>query len=394
MQRPGDEISGPLGAVLRALILSTRSDEYRSWFLAVEGDGDFEKKATAGELEVSLAGMEESFLRLLAAMARDALDHDRFQVCDRAMQVLGAVGAGSDLAEPYVKGVADRVEDMLAARCVRLADAIYHGINWERKGWKKYIRVNRKFCRGIAPEVKKTVLPLMDRLTAYGHNAEERRRRVATPVTRLMRNLGLAWARATGYRPAKAAMTRAKQWADSRVLLDNINSEIQSIYDQRFKRTKGKGVNRWGAAVWSAIILSGVISGLFSGNKELPSNAPATTPDIFAHIPKYVPAQEEVEDQRLYMGPASQNSVPLTPPVDVYSRYREGDYLLMPKSELDFVKNFAEARAAYTRSKSSHRLSALNLVVTEPREAKDWIARVVAIRSEDSVVEGLKRTSI
>ena len=79
-----------VGQALAGLIRATTDRGYRDWFLAVERDGDFEKRTEPREVLTALAGFSDWVTNALAARAREALDDDRADACVRLVGLLRA----------------------------------------------------------------------------------------------------------------------------------------------------------------------------------------------------------------------------------------------------------------------------------------------------------------
>jgi hypothetical protein len=66
----------------------------------------------------------------------------------------------------------------------------------------------------------------------------------------------------------------------------------------------------------------------------------------------------------------------------------------MPADESAFLKRYDEARAAYNDSKTPEKLAAMNQLVAEPHQVKDWVATVVGVKEEEHLVFGEKADSV
>ena len=183
--------AGRWGPTLSAVARVADDPNYRRWLLAAEEDGDFEKRATPGEVVAALRDLPASACRFLAEAARGALDRDDLAAYARCVQLIRPAAADPEAGEQSIAGLRDRVEDLLAARCRRLTDDAFRRIRWDRARYSKNLKYNKARCVELAKDLRTQIDPLYD---AFVNLADaDRVRRVNLAAAQAIRNLGLGW---------------------------------------------------------------------------------------------------------------------------------------------------------------------------------------------------------
>ena len=321
------------GKALADLISVTRSDSYRTWFLAIEQNGDFEKRGLTVEFDDAVAALPFSIANALAARARDAIDLGKYPVSLRYARLLRVVAPDPVSFEPYEKSICDRVEDLLMAHTRRLTNQIFHEINWEKKDWQRYSKFNLNICKKAAGEIKETVEPLIGILEVMSGADSDRLRRIGASTAHMYRNMGLAWQRARKMRAADRALKSGRRFAKSTPHEAKIEEDICDLANRRkFSRRflgigKPKQTNKESSGkslAWiAAVILYGVVHGLSLWNSPSSNKSLDETP---LHIIQEPPPQAPLFSPEMNLLLGNRGNRPATtessggdkPPVEGY----------------------------------------------------------------------------
>jgi len=289
---------------LAAFCESAASLDYREWFVAAEGAGEFEKKAGVEEVLALMNALPGSIAQSLATRARDALDHDRAGACIQLIWLLRAAGPDERLRSKLEAGIGDRIEDLLTARCKGFQNDLFKNIRWENSSAAAAVRVNRATCRRAAKEVRHSIDPLFTALAEFetfemaSGITPERMKRVGPPAAGMLRNLGLGWGRVGQRKKAEQAFRRALRLTSDREMAGKLNADLANL-----KKTKATRPGR------VAIVL--VVMAALRGFSTLMSDSSSSKTDT-----SQLPNLRELEHEREMRERVLQLSVPpaMTPP--------------------------------------------------------------------------------
>ena len=99
------------------------SESFAAWLSRVEGEGDFEKRASSAEVAAAARSAPPALAAALASRARAAPDRDDADACAAVVSLLRSTAARDGTAA-VVRDLLDCLEDVLDARCGALDDEL------------------------------------------------------------------------------------------------------------------------------------------------------------------------------------------------------------------------------------------------------------------------------
>lgn len=169
------------------------SPEAAAWLTRAEQDGDFEKRAAAGEIDAALKAVPLALAAALIPKAEAALARNDMETCAGLVLALRAAGSLGDEAAGPVGRLLDAAEDALAAQCRELDAELRDKLRTNRQEPQPFYADNYAATLKATGFYNDTINPALGRFYTLAAGDTDRLTRARSRCGEALELLGLGW---------------------------------------------------------------------------------------------------------------------------------------------------------------------------------------------------------